>query len=112
MLDASAASLERRFSDVALKIRDFYRAGWEHVRARDSIPLRLFGSLLILGKIMAIDTQDIEGMNNTLQAMAKAAPRMGEVLASDRLCIKVSDRPSVSECVNVHSDVLVRMNTP
>ena len=38
-----------------------------------------------------MDTQEIEGANSVLQAMAKAAPRMTLPLASDRMRIKKGD---------------------
>ena len=70
-----------------------------------------FTAVLMIRSQMEFDTQDIEGFNSVIQAMAKAAPALKHSLHSDRLRVKFGDGITTAKGCDLHPQVLRHQNT-
>ena len=111
LLDAEAELLETNNTDVPLKLRKVFAEELEHVKLTGTCPPKLFSHLLLLRAAWPIDTQDVEGMNSTLQEMCSSAPYMKHALASDRMEIKFGDDISAAALTSIHKKILAEMGS-
>ena len=67
-------SLEAEYprSDMPVKFRDLFRRDFEVIAQTGQVPVKLFGTLLVFRARLPADTQEIEGANSILKAMAQA----------------------------------------
>jgi len=106
-LDASSEELScKGTDDMAEKFRDFYMPEITLMRDKGSVPMKLYGALLIWRSVLPLDNQELEGMASMIQVMCKIAPNSRRALISDRTCIKKGDRISAAACEGM--DALVR----
>jgi hypothetical protein len=99
------------FSDAPEKVRDSFGAQLREVVATGKCPADLHSFLLLVRSHLALDTQEIEGANSVLQAMAKAAPQLRTGLASDRMKIKKGDPMKPDDALAFHPAVKLRMRS-
>ena len=73
---------------------------------------RLYGTMLQVRALLPLETQDIEGINNTIQTMMRMAPNQHEALCSDRLQVKRDHKyTTVADCCELHEQVVHHMTT-
>ena len=112
LIDTEDCCLFAKNSDFAVKLKAVFRLELELIIATGgTCPRLLWIFMLLVRAQLPLDSQEIEGMHSILQRMAKAAPHMGQALASDRLGIKKGDVISPEECVAVHAEVMRRLST-
>lgn len=93
-------------SDVAIKIRHWYRGMWETAAMDGSCPVRLFGALRVLRSHIDSNTQKVEGANGVLQRITRAAPNIQVPLASDRLSLKLGAPLDTKTCLAYHENAM------
>ena len=111
MVKSSECCLLTAESDIGIKALAIFRPEFEVMAACGRCPLRLYEWILYVRSEAPMDTQEIEGMNGTLQAMAAAAPRMQVPLASDRLQLKKGEPISVAACQQLNDQVMAALGS-
>lgn len=106
LLTSDRADLEDKFSDLTLKILDWFVEDWRLMRDTGKITKRLRALLLTIAVMVRSDTQRIEGANSVLQKIIEAATNIHIPLASDRLGIKLNDPVPVQTCVGRHKEAV------
>ena len=111
LLSTSDCCLQGKTSDFAVKVKNAYRNDLEKAAVDGLCSLPLFIFMLMVRAKLPSHNQDVEGMMSILQAMAKAAPRMGQGLACDRLCLKKGDQYPASVLSSMHEAVVQQMES-
>ena len=83
-MDACCLHSDSAWSNVHIVLFKRYWDEWGIVRDTGRCPGRLFASVLMIRYQMEFDTQDREGLNSVIQAMATAALALKHSLHSDR----------------------------
>lgn len=96
---------------MPVKLRELCLADFQVAADTGRCPSRLFSILVLIRSQLSLDTQEIEGANSVLQAMAKAAPTLRMGLASDRMKVKKGDKLTPTECVGMHQLILQRQSS-
>ncbi len=106
LINTSDCCLRSNESDVPVKIKLIFPDELAVVADTGRVPLNLYHFVLMLRSQAPMDTQDVEGMNSTLQTMSKAAPRLQLPLASDRMQLKKGQKISATACQDLHQGVM------
>ena len=119
LLGLSAQELNKQglFDDVTRKLLFWFLAELQDMKNTGHCAVSLYVFLLMFRARLPYESQEVEAFNNTIQTIAKLAPRIGIRLASDRLRNKFdskgasNNRISIEECLDLHAKVLEFQNS-
>ena len=111
LLETEDCCLVKPTTDFALKMKHAYFNDFKVMATHGTCSGGLFMCMLMVRAKLPSQNQDLEGMMSILQKMGKAAPHMGQALASDRMCMKKSDEHSAAELAGIHELVEAEMSS-
>ena len=89
------------YMDFASKVRVLFSVELNEAAREGRCPLNLFTYMLGVRKVLPTNTQDVEGLNSTIQKMAREAPNLHLNMASDRSQLKRGRPISADVCASI-----------